>query len=187
MNLNLGSTFYLGRIPMLARMVPILAASLSTAQAYAGCNPKIRETTPITQFVIDAAKGTVLDKKTGLMWKQCAEGLAGVDCATGSYAGYTWDVALRLAANSAHAGYRDWRLPNLKELRSIVEEQSMDPAINVTVFPNTPHNLGEAFWSSSPVAESPDYTWHVGFVNGYPAGDGRNNAFGVRLVRGGLR
>jgi len=63
---------------------------------------KIRPTTPTEQFIIDADKGTVLDTKTGLMWKLCVEGRSGADCMTGSEQYLAWGEALRQAAASTH-------------------------------------------------------------------------------------
>ena len=161
-----------------------LSATFASASAWAQtCQPNIRETTPASQFVVDAAKGTVLDKKTGLMWKRCAEGQSGAECSNGSYSTHDWAGALMQAESSAYSGYNDWRLPNSKELESIVEEKCYGPAINAAVFPNAPSGR---HWSGSPNAYGSGGAWYVLFSNGYSYGDGdRGNAGAVRLVRGG--
>jgi hypothetical protein len=161
-----------------------LSAALASAHALAQtCNSNIRPTTPTSQFVIDAAKGTVLDKKTGLMWKRCAEGQSGANCATGIYSSYTWKSALTRAVDSTHASYQDWHLPNSKELESLVEEKCSNPAINTTAFPNAPSAW---YWSSSPDASDPNNAWYVGFTSGYSDHDLRTGTgYAVRLVRNG--
>ncbi|MCI5228088.1 MAG: DUF1566 domain-containing protein, partial [Candidatus Electrothrix sp. AX2] len=97
----------------------------------------IPASTPDSQLV-DNGDGTVTDSKTGLMWKQCLEGLSGSDCATGSAESFTWQEALQQPGVINHAGgfagYTDWRLPNINELISIVEEQCYNPAINLNRF-----------------------------------------------------
>ena len=158
------------------------AAVRANVQTEPSCNPNIRAATPASRFVVDADKGTVLDKKGGLMWKRCVEGRSGAGCADGSHASYDWQGALSLAAASAHAGFGDWRLPNVKELRSIVEEKCHDPSVNLSVFPNTPPDW---HWSSSPVASYPGFAWLVGFGFGDSYGDSLGNSGAVRLVRGG--
>jgi len=99
---------------------------------------------------INHGDGTVTDKKTTLMWKHCPEGLSGSNCSIEDTANkYTWKEAIEQAEGSAFAGYSDWRLPNIKELRSLAARDRYDPAINSTLFPNTPSS---GFWSSSPFA-----------------------------------
>lgn len=145
------------------------------------CNPNIPESTPASRFTIHG-DGTVTDGKTGLMWKQCAEGQSGVGC-TGTAATYTWQGALNLADASGFAGYRDWRLPNFKELPSIVEEKCYSPAINLAAFPNTPPST--YFWSSSAYASSFNLAWSVDSGVGSVGYAFRGNSYAVRLVRGG--
>jgi hypothetical protein len=117
------------------------------------------------------------------MWKRCAEGRAwiGGTC-TGSDSALSWQNALAAAANSTFAGYSDWRLPNIKELQSIVESCGSDPAINTTIFPATPVSR---FWSASSYGPDPTDAWCVGFGFGlvYPSDKPGGNR--VRLVRGG--
>ena len=54
--------------------------------------------------------GTISDNATGLMWMQNDNG-----------AGLTWENALSYAENLTYAGHSDWRLPDTKELQSIVD------------------------------------------------------------------
>ena len=126
--------------------------------------------------------GTVTDTRTGLMWKQCAEGLTGTNCQIGSAQTFTWANALAHAEASTFANYTDWRLPNVKELRSLVEECRLSPSINTNRFPNTP---GGHFWSGSPRASDANYAWFVVFSGGLAGVNSRSSDHGVRLVRGG--
>ena len=56
------------------------------------------------------ADGTILDLATGLMWMKNDNGQA-----------VSWQNALSYAEGFSFAGYSDWRLPNAKELESIVD------------------------------------------------------------------
>ncbi len=130
----------------------------------------------------NGSDGTVTDTRTGLMWKKCSEGQTGSTC-SGTAGAYTWSAALGLAAASRFAGHADWRVPNVKELRSLVEECRTGPAINDTIFPSTPSS---SFWSSSPSDYTSTYAWYVYFGNGYSSDYSfRSHNGSVRLVRGG--
>ena len=59
-----------------------------------------------------------------------------------------FSYASDLNAAGGFAGYVDWRLPNVKELLSLVERQCLSPAINAAVFPDTV--VETPFWSSTP-------------------------------------
>ena len=158
-----------------------LAAPAVPAQT---CNPAIRPSAPDSRYVVNAAKGTVLDKQTGLTWKRCVEGRSGAGCRAGSETLMNWGAALRQAAASTYAGYKDWRLPNSKELESLVEVACYGPALNPTVFPN--YGYWSAVWASSPYANDASVAWYVEFSDGSSHRRYRDNKYSaVRLVRGG--
>lgn len=60
--------------------------------------------------LVDNGDGTVSDAATGLMWQQADNGAA-----------VTWGEALATCEAATTGGYDDWRLPNAKELQSIVD------------------------------------------------------------------
>ncbi|MGR0481011.1 MAG: Lcl C-terminal domain-containing protein [Candidatus Electronema sp. V4] len=158
----------------------------ATNSASAACNTALPST---TSHFLDKGDGTVVDGQAKLMWKKCLEGLSGTTCSTGTVLTFDWAGALSLSGTS-FATYSDWRLPNIKELQSIVEEQCDNPAINATVFPNVP--AASQAWSSSPYSESvvsgsTTYwkAWAVYFTNGavsLPLSRSTNTLH-VRLVR----
>ena len=59
--------------------------------------------------------------------------------------------------------YDDWRLPNIRELQSIVDFGKSNMAIDTT-FQVSPEAVG--FWSSTTVDGIHDAAWVVGFVTG---------------------
>jgi hypothetical protein len=167
-------------------------APLYTAQAQI-CNDNMPASTPDSQLV-DNGDGTVTDRKTGLMWKKCAEGQTGSNCENGSAATFTWSEALHQprrinSGGPGFAGYYDWRLPNIKELRSIVEEKCSRPAINLVRFPNTSSSYLSWVWSGSPFAGDSNEAWFVDFYSGDSDHMMRyyiyQVSYQVRLVRGG--
>ena len=123
--------------------------------------------------------GTVTYPTTGLMWKRCAEGQTwtGSTC-TGNATVYTWEEAVALTSN--FAGYDDWRIPTEEELLSLVDQTVCNPAIDKTVFPNTPSS---AFWSASADAGDSDYAWYVHFYDGYAGYYDKDDPFQVRMCR----
>lgn len=152
------------------------------------CKPaSVPASTPDSQL-IDNNNGTVTDSATGLMWKKCLEGLSGDNCEIGTPGEFTWQEALQqpgsVNTTGGFAGHTDWRLPNINELVSLVEEQCYNPAINLSRFPNTPNFY---VWSGSPCAGGNTWAWLVDFEDGGSVSfyRGPPNFFAVRLVRGG--
>ena len=117
--------------------------------------------------------GTVTDTYTGLMWQQ-----AGIATEV------TWEVALSYCESLSLAGYTDWRLPNRKELRSIVDYNVHSPATDTAFFPNTVSS--GYYWSSSTNANDTGNSWSIGFLYGIDLLDAyKASVYHVRAVRGG--
>lgn len=97
---------------------------------------------------VDNGNGTISDNATGLMWQQ-----------DDSVTGYNWSEALTYCESLATASYDDWRLPNVKELQSLVDygrspdttnSAAIDPLFNATQITNEAGNIDyAAYWSST--------------------------------------
>lgn len=162
----------------------------------------------------DNGDGTITDNVTGLMWekKDDSGGIHDKDN------GYTWSGAsygdtnfmdgtmattflATLNAGGGFAGHTDWRIPNAKELQSIVNYEipypgpTVDPAFHhpatctgctdVTVV-SCSCTESVAYWSSSTDRGSPGYAWYVYFSYGFADSDSKDGGYKVRAVRGGL-
>ena len=143
-------------------------------------------------YLISKNGSEVTDKKTGLVWRRCIEGMRwnGKTC-VGQASTLTRAAALQLAKNQTTSTSVAWRLPNKEELVSIVDYDRSHPAINTKVFPATP---AKPFWVDSPAytilnssgTNDNLYGWFVHFDEGYVhEGFDRGESYYVRLVRTG--
>jgi hypothetical protein len=138
-------------------LIAALCFGLSSVTYAASCQTEtIRPSTPDSRYV-DNEDGTALDMKTGLLWSVCSIGQAYVDGACeGTATNFSsMGEALQEAddVRDDYLGTDGWRVPNIKELDSIVERQCSDPAINTTIFPDTP---SASYYSSTPDPDSLD-------------------------------
>jgi len=119
---------------------------------------------------IDNKDGTVTDITTGLTWQQTET------------EPMTWEKALAYCENLELAGYRDWRLPNIRELLRLVDDTSQEPSINTFFFPGC---RPSPYWSSTTFSQYPTSAWHVQFYDGQINGNLKSRLNYVRAVRGG--
>ncbi len=93
----------------------------------------------------DSGNGMIQDLATGLTWTKADSGQ-----------GLNWQQALAYAASLRLAGHADWRLPNAKELQSIVDYARNAPAID-TMFQVSRLADGEYpfFWSGTTHLDGP--------------------------------
>jgi pyruvate/2-oxoglutarate dehydrogenase complex dihydrolipoamide acyltransferase (E2) component len=176
----------LRRLGLLALIIPgaSLVQTPATAQAQAqaqaedcgrGAEPRIdEERWKITE------DGTVGDEQNGIIWKQCPEGLRGARCREGRLAYVTWEKALEIAETSTFAGFDDWRLPKLDELRQLIQPGCLLPAVNLAVFPNTPSGW---FWFDSAEADNSPRAGQLGFAFGEDFSANQRHVVHLRLVR----
>jgi len=161
---------------------------MKTAQLASRCLPLLLALLPATSqaqpFTLSADGSEVTDQATGLIWRHCAEGLSGSKCELSTALTFTHEAALQRAVTESNRTATAWRLPNVKELSSIVDItlSPPNPAIDAN-FPATPTD--KYFWSSSPYVANPANAWSVYFVNGHVGLNSRSNSYYVRLVRAG--
>ena len=100
---------------------------------------------------------------------------------TGTASNFNLTTSAALTGKTTFAGQTDWRLPNIRELRSIADTTRLSPAIDTEAFPNTPLSY---FLSSTANSGSPTYyRWVVNFQDAYVS-DSSSGGY-TRLVRGG--
>ncbi|WP_337842330.1 DUF1566 domain-containing protein [Rheinheimera sp.] len=111
-----------------------------------------------------ARSGLVADPASALLWMRCSLGQSwdGTDCVGDATLVAQWQSALQTAENYEYQGLSGWRLPNAKELLSLVEHSCWSPALNEIVFPSA---YNGDYWTSS-------YAAHYRESAGVNAGDG---------------
>jgi len=111
---------------------------------------------------------------------------------------YIWDnaFAVKIATlnSGSFAGYNDWRVPNYKELNSILNLENSFPAVAPAFHTGCiPGCNGIAcactqpsgYWSSTSFAFNPTLAWIVYFNVGSVDLSGKSSVFYVRAVRSG--
>ena len=121
--------------------------------------------------------GTITDNATGLMWVSDP-----ISIGAPFNSNMTWEAAIASCEALDYAGHQDWRLPNIKELQSIVDYGKVTPSIDTTYFPNTASN---AYWSSTTYAGSTAKAWYVSFTQSYVNYISKATGIRARPVRGG--
>jgi hypothetical protein len=92
----------------------------------------------------------------------------------------SWCDALAYCEGLTFAKHDDWRLPNIRELRSLID---FGPGLSRTIDPVFGAFSG-FYWSSTSVADAPHYAWNVYFNVGFVGIDYKDlNLFYVRAVR----
>jgi len=137
---------------------------------------------PAPRFT-DNLDGTVTDNLTGLIW------LTDANCAS-FFAPVDFEDALA-AANGLSQGFcglidgsvaGDWRLPNIKELLSLVDYGESDPAL-----PSGHRftSVSDVYWSSTTYASTTGNAWIVLMAGGDDGSSNKANGHHVWPVRGG--
>ena len=93
-----------------------------------------------------------------------------------------WDVLVNGANSTKLCGFDDWRVPDIEELRSIVDYSRTNPSIDADYFPNT---ASSRYWSASPYANLSYDAWQLYFSYGNDDNNVRDYDYHVRLVRVG--
>lgn len=148
---------------------------------------------------VDNGDGTITDLNTGLMWEKKANDgdIHDVDrtyfwSKAGAYTVWDWLELVNTEGGSGFAGHNDWRLPNRRELDSLVDfshdTPSVSPAFDssciegCTVTACSCTALAD-YWSSTTSAANTTLAWAVEFARGAADNRGKGTARAVRAVR----
>jgi hypothetical protein len=125
----------------------------------------------------DHGNGTVTDNMTGLMWVKAPHSL------TGNSGTMTWNNAIDFCNGLSHAGHSDWRLPNVRELQSLIDYGRFNLAL-----PSGHPFTGvqsSSYWSSSTYAGGTDHAWFVDLRHGGVLNVNKTDTYYVWPVRAG--
>ncbi len=115
--------------------------------------------------------GTVTDEVTELVWQ-----------AVVSKNPLTWQEAVNYCDTLELAGHSDWRLPTIRELRSLSDDRIAQPSIAPDTFPEA--GIGE-WWSATVQANRPERAWYMDSRTGLVTYRDRTETLRVMAVRGG--
>ena len=128
---------------------------------------------PVPRYSIQADPAIVLDNLTGLMWSRNAN-----PAGTRNLAG-----AIAFCADLRWGGYQDWRIPNVKELMSLVDFGNFNPVLSAgNPFSNVQF---DHYWSSTTTPWDGTVGYIVHFGYGRTIHDYKSNAWYLWPVRGG--
>jgi len=118
----------------------------------------------------------VSDSKTGLDWQDISEN---------NSITYNWQEAINYCESLTLDTYDDWRLPNINELKTLIDRSKINPAIKEVVFE---YVKSSHYWSSTSVVSNENDAWGIYFYFGHVV-DGEDNTKDdnnyVRCVRDG--
>jgi len=118
--------------------------------------------------------GVVTDSNTKLEWQDDYSDNKG----NIKYA--TWSDAIEYCEALSLNG-KGWRLPNINELESLVDDSRYNPSIDA-IFENT---YSYTYWSSTSYVCDSDYAWIIHFYDGYQVSSVKTYGDYVRCVRAG--
>lgn len=125
----------------------------------------------VASHFLDNGDDTVTDLLTNLIWAK-----------TSAPDSMTWEDALLFAENFSLAGQADWRLPNIKELKSLTDVSIANPSVNEAFFPE----IGvKKYWSGTSLQNQTTRAWHLDTRFGITTYTEKTGKLNVLCVRGG--
>ena len=128
------------------------------------------------RFITNSVSKTevaIKDRLTGLIWSQNAN--------IGRQK--SWAAATNYCENLVYAGNSDWRLPNVLELKSLIDYSRDNPALPS----GHPFSAVQAYycWSSSSNACNSSFAWYVHMSYGNVSYNDKTRSYYVWPVRAG--
>lgn len=134
----------------------------------------------------ELSKGVWVDPETKLMWARIS---IGQEWENGECSGNAKELTLGAAKTACQgfklAGFDDWRLPNINELKSLIDEGSKKYRYDQNILFNPLLSTSGWYWSSTYVGN--DKYAYLNLYNFHSGGDFSGNYRHVRAVRGPVR
>jgi hypothetical protein len=113
---------------------------------------------------------SVIDKSTNIMWQDDIEATQ-----------YLEDIefAKLYCEELILNGYTDWKMPNIKQLQSIVDVNKKSP----TVTKEFQYTSKNKYWSNTQFFMDESNYWYVDFQTGITSNDKESNTYNVRCIR----
>lgn len=143
------------------------------------------EPRPAQRWTIELVGGerVASDAVAGLAWQGCLSGVSGEPCNVGTVQLLTWVQALAACETLVWGGRSDWRLPNVKELRSINDFRLSSPALATAIFPNPLPGSTAFSWTSTTNRSNKGQAWQCGANLGNTSSAAKTVTNAVRCVR----
>ena len=142
-----------------------------TKKIHARCVRENQNSITITTRFLDNGDGTVLDQLTDLTWEKSIKATA-----------VTWEDAILYCEGLNLGGNSDWRLPNIKEIRSLSDENKVQPSVNNISFTGVTITK---YWSSTSLPNQTTKAWYLDNNFGITTYDVKTATHSVWAVRGG--
>lgn len=135
-----------------------------------------------SKVISELSKGVWVDPKTQLMWARISIGQEWIDGKCfGNANELTLGEAERACKMFSLAGYEDWRLPNISELNSLIDENSKQYNYKESILFNPFPSTSGWYWSSTYIGNK-KYAY-LNLYNFHSGDDFSNNYRHVRAVR----
>jgi hypothetical protein len=132
---------------------------------------------PRFTVITNGTDEVVADNLTGLVWVRAPHSLAGNETTQ------TWTNGLTFCNDLEYGGADDWRMPNIVEMRSLIDHSQYGLALPqghpfIGIFDNQ-------YWSSTTYANSTGQAWLQRYLAGTMGYDHKTISFHIWPVRGG--
>ena len=144
------------------------AITLATAALLISTTSPTLASAPFTRYTVSSETGIVRDNMTGLFWEQ--------EPAAGEVEWSEADAYCRALGR----GGRNWRLPRIKELLTLIDPSTSGVLIDSTIFPNT---AAASYWTFTQHVVATDNYWTVSFATGGTRNDSPGSRMHVRCVQ----
>ena len=131
------------------------------------------ETSVVSSQFVDNQDETVTDTSTGLMWQKGSQPTS-----------TSWGDNLQYCNNLELGGYPDWRLPNIRELETLVDDTIDGPKIN-PIFTYHGENPSSTTIEIDPERDLLPSIFSLSFSTGGIIDSSKRNSLSARCVRNG--